>query len=71
MDKYSVEIVPKAEKEFLKGPESDHNNPKEKDIWFFKVTYNGVNIYIKLKLSLKPDRKTFFGKCLSFHESLV
>lgn len=56
---------------YMKGPAADHKNPGEKEIWVFKVNYSGKDIYIKLKLSLNPDTKTFFGKCLSFHESEI
>lgn len=31
----------------------------------------GKDIYIKLRLLLNPDTNTFFGKCLSFHESEI
>jgi len=56
---------------YIKGPVSDHKNHGEKEIWVFKVNYSGKDIYIKLKLSPNSDTNTFFGKCLSFHESGV
>lgn len=64
-------ILSLESRHYVKGPASDHNNPKEKDIWVFKATYNGMDIYIKLKLLLDPDTDRFFGKCLSFHESEI
>lgn len=62
-------ILSLESRHYIKSPASDRNNPKEKDIWIFKETYNGIDIYIKLKLLLEPDTGRFFGKCLSFHES--
>jgi hypothetical protein len=55
---------------YLSGPEKDRDRPQEIDIWKFNTKYQGLDIHVKIKLTLKADANGdhFYAKCLSFHD---
>ena len=57
--------------DYCKGPEEDDKARGPKDIWFFGVDYEGVQVYIKLQLVEEKDEETGdmmrHAKCISFH----
>jgi hypothetical protein len=59
--------------DYCKGPEEDDKVGGPKDIWFFGVDYEGLQIYIKLQLVEEKDEETDdtmrHAKCISFHEA--
>jgi hypothetical protein len=60
-------------KDYCKGPEEDDKAGGPKDIWFFGIAYEGVDIYIKLQLVDEKDEETGdtmrHAKCISFHDA--
>lgn len=59
--------------DYWKGPEEDDRARGPKDIWFFGVDYQGIQIYIKLQIVEEKDEQTGdtlkHAKCISFHEA--
>lgn len=59
-------------KDYCKGPEEDDKEPGgEKVMWFFGVNYEGIEIYIKLRIVDEKNEETGeimrHAKCISFH----
>lgn len=50
--------------DLIKGPEKDHNG--EGAVWVFKKEYDGMMLYIKLKLESELEKEMV--KLISFHE---
>ena len=64
--KIRKEIIFKLKnKNYHSGPTPDRDKPG--DIWVFREEYDGIEIYIKLKLSTKEYGDK--AKCLSFHRA--
>lgn len=57
-----TELLKLIYKDYMSGPEADHDPKKQGDVWKFGKNINKENIYIKIKLS--PDNRPV---CLSFH----
>ena len=60
--------------DYWKGPEEDDKvRGGPRDIWFFGVDYQEIQIYIKLQLVEEKDAKSGqtrrHAKCISFHEA--
>lgn len=59
--------------DYIKGPEEDDRARGPKDIWFFGVEHEGIQIYIKLQLMKEKDAVAGVtlkhAKCISFHEA--
>ncbi len=54
--------------DYVKGPEVDDRWPDgPKCVWVFGVQYEGIHIYIKLKLIEEDKEKRAI--CISFHEA--
>ena len=66
-------ILGLAVKDYCKGPEQDDKAGGQRDIWFFGIVYEGVEIYIKLQLVNEKDEETGdvmrHAKCISFHSA--
>jgi hypothetical protein len=60
-------------KDYFKGPEEDDRARGPKDIWFFGVEYQDLEIYIKLQSVEEKDASTGtaikHAKCISFHQA--
>lgn len=52
--------------DYYKGPKRDFDSNRPGDIWEFKKTIDGMQFYVKLKITQENGQDIL--KCLSFHE---
>ncbi|MBP5529830.1 MAG: type II toxin-antitoxin system MqsR family toxin [Lachnospiraceae bacterium] len=60
------EILGLVVRDYYKGPKQDFDSNRPGDIWEFKKIIDGIQFYVKLKISQENGEKVL--KCLGFHE---